>query len=480
MSKLLNPRSVAILGASNNFMTMGTGQLYVLRTRFQGNVYPVHPNERNILGYSAYKQLKDLPEIPDVVIIILPTRLVADHLEQAGMLGIPYAIIISAGFSEVGESKSQDELNEIATRYGMRFIGPNCIGIINNHHSSGNFNCTWFPYELPENQKGNISLISQSGSWISQILIWMERRGLMLGKAISVGNEANVSITDCLEYFQDDPDTEVIGIYVEGVKREGPRFVDVLQKSGRKKPVVIHYVGGTDAGSRAGMSHTASLRGNSSVYETIFKKARAISTNTIEELFEFSHAFAMTHPPKGNRIGIISNSGGPAVTFADSCERNGLSVPQFSKELQEKIRKIIRPTASSNNPIDLTFDMNFGLVYKEIPRLIWESKEVDAFLFYGVFGGSMMKRMLNFGNNEFVEMLPTSVMSDYLENNLKSFVTWIHDNKVPMLISCLDTADEAVSYLQSNNIPVFKWPSMATRAMKALTGYYCANRKGSC
>ena len=160
------------------------------------------------------------------------------------------------------------------------------------------------------------------------------------------------------------------------------------------------------------------------------------------------------------------------------CERNGLSVPQFSQELQEKIRKLIRPTASPNNPIDLTFDMNFGLVYNDIPRLIWESKEVDAFLFYGVFGGSMMKRMLNFGNNEFAEMLPTTVMNNYLENHLKVFVEWIHNKKVPMLISCLDTADEAVIYLQSNNIPVFKWPSMATRAMKALTDYYCVNARG--
>lgn len=477
LEKLMNPRSVAFLGASNNFTTMGTGQLYVLRTRFRGRIYPVHPTEESILGFTAFKKLEELPEVPDLLIIVLPTHLVNDYLEKAGQFGIPYVIIVSAGFSEVGELKHQAELNKIAERYGMRFIGPNCIGIINLHSQKGIFNCTWFPFELPSGQEGNISLVSQSGSWISQILIWMERRGLRLGKAISVGNEANVNVTDCMEYFRDDPDTKVVGVYIEGVKREGRRFVKVLHEITLKKPVIVHYVGGTKAGSRAGMSHTASLGGISSVYETIFKQTGVIRANTMEELYEFAHAFSLTYPPKGDRVGLITNSGGPAVTFADSCERYGLPVPSFSSDLQSKIRKIVRSTASANNPIDLTFDMNMNLFYDEVPRLIWESNEVDILLFYGVFGGNMMERMFNFGNNEFMEMLPATVMETVLNQNLENFVNWVHKNRIPVLISCLDTADEAVKYLQNNGIAVFKWPSMTARAMKALVDYYC--KKGT-
>ncbi|MFX0016494.1 MAG: acetate--CoA ligase family protein [Candidatus Hermodarchaeota archaeon] len=469
----MNPRSVAFLGASNDFTTMGTGQLYVLQTRFRGKIYPVHLKEDIILGFPAYRKLEDLPEIPDLLIIVLPTQLVPDYLEKAGKLGIPYVIIVSAGFSEVGEIKNQIALNKIAKRYRMRFIGPNCIGIINLHCQQGIFNCTWFPFELPKNQKGNISLVSQSGSWISQILIWMERRGLRLGKAISVGNEANVDITNCMEYLRYDSDTKVVGLYIEGVKRGGRRFANGLQELAKNKPVVVHYVGGTEAGSRAGMSHTASLGGNSSVYDTVFKQSGAITTETMEEMYEFLHTFSLTYPPKGERIGLITNSGGPAVTFADSCERYGLPVPSFSSNLQNQLRNVILPTASANNPIDLTFDMDMNLFYNEVPRLIWQSGEVDALLFYGVFGGNMMERMFKFGNNEFMELLPASVMEAMLRENLENFVSWIHQNKIPVLISCLDTADEAVEFLQNNGIAVFKWPSMAVKAMKALVDYYC-------
>lgn len=471
LEELLNPKSVAVLGASNNFLTMGTGQLYVLRTRYRGKVYPVHLSEKMVLGYPAFQSLEDLPEIPDVLVIILPTRLVTEYLEKAGKIGIPYAIIVSAGFSEVGKPEDQQKLNDIAKQYGMRFLGPNCIGIVNNHCPDGNFNCTWFPFELPEGQEGNVSLVSQSGSWISQVLIWVERRGLRLGKAVSVGNEANVNITDCFDYFRDDPKTKVVATYIEGVKSKGRKFVKALQELAEQKPVIVHYVGGTEAGSRAGLSHTASLGGSSLIYETIFKQTGAIRAPTMEELYEFAHAFSLTYPPTGNKVGIITNSGGPAVTFADSCERYGLQVPSFSMNLQESIKQVVRPTASPNNPIDLTFDMDFGLIYNEIPKLIWQAGEVDALLYYGLFGGSMMERMLKFGNNEFIEMLPTMVMDHLLKENLTNFVRWIHKEKVPILISCLDTADEAVEYLQSNNIAVFKWPSMAARAMKALVDY---------
>ncbi len=472
LDELLNPRSVAFLGASNNLITMGTGQCYALKTRFKGKIYPIHPKEDKVLGLPVYRKLEDLPEIPDLLIIVLPTRLVIEYLEAAGKLGIPYAVIVSAGFSEVGEVDNQEELNEIATRFNMRFIGPNCIGVINTHSNHGILNCTWFPFELPKDQKGNISLLSQSGSWISQILIWAERRGLRIGKSISIGNEANTSITECLEYFHQDPQTEVIGMYVEGIKREGRKFVEALHEVSREKPVVVSYHGGTSAGARAGMSHTASLGGKPSIYDAIFKQSGVIQAANMEELFEFTHAFSLAHPVKGKRVGLITNSGGPAVTLADLCEKEGLEVVSLSKDLQAQLKAIIPSVASANNPIDLTFDLNFNLFYEEVPKLVWHSGEVDVLIFYGIFGRSMLERSLEYSNGEFSHLFPLEPMDILVQETLERFFEWVHSNKIPVLISCIDTADNLIPLFQENRIPIFKWPNMTVKAARALVQYY--------
>lgn len=475
IENILNPSSIAFLGASNNLSTMGTGQLYNLKSRFKkSNIFPIHPKEENVLGLKAYNDISDLPAIADLLVIVLPTRLVASYLEKAGKFGIKNVVIVSAGFTEVGEKKGQDELISIAEKYNMRFIGPNCIGIINLHANQGNLNLTWFPFELPQDVEGNISLISQSGSWISQILIWAERRGLRLGKAISVGNEANISVTDCLDYFREDEKTKVIGIYLEGLKPQynGRKFFEALQKTIKVKPVVINYIGGTEAGARAGMSHTASIGGKPIIYESIFKQAGVIRASSIEDLFEFCHAFSIILPPKGNRAGLITNSGGPASSLADACERNNIDVPIFSEELQEDIRPLIPKMASTKNPIDLTFDMNFSLFYDFVPRLIWDSNEVDFLIFYGAFGSSMLQRMLDFGSGENEEIFQTELMRTALNQALLDFSEWTKEEKVSVVFSVIDTGDDAVEILQKHNIAVFKFPNTTVRAMKAVIDYY--------
>jgi len=472
LDKLLNPKSVAFLGASNNISTMGTGQCYTVMARFKGKIFIIHPSEEKVLGLPVYRKLSDLPEVPDLLIIVLPTHLVTDYLAKAGQLGIPYAIIVSAGFGEVGKIDSQEKLKEIAEQYNMRFLGPNCIGVVNTHCDNGIFNCTWFPFEIPDGENGNISMVSQSGSWISQILIWAERRGLRFGKAISAGNEANISMSECFDYFREDQKTKVVATYIEGVKKDGKTFFESLKAVADVKPVVVSYHGGTSAGARAGMSHTASLGGKPSVYEAIFKQAGVISASNMEELFEFSHAFSLAHPPRGNRIGLITNSGGPAVTLADLCERSGLIVSSFSKELQKQLKEIIPEVASPNNPVDLTFDLNFPLFYEQVPQLIWESGEVDALIFYGIFGRSILKRSVEYNHGKFKEIFPFEGMDFVMNESLTKFYSWIHENKIPVLISCIDTADDVIGQLQHNSIPVFKWPNMTVKAMKALVQYY--------
>jgi acetyltransferase len=473
LDKLLNPKSVAFLGASNNIATMGTGQCYSLKSRFTGKIYVIHPTEKEeVLGFPVYRKLSDLPEVPDMIIIVLPTRLVTDYLEKAGQLGIPYAIIVSAGFGEIGNIDSQERLNAIADQHDMRFLGPNCIGVINTRCDNGIFNCTWFPFELPNGEDGNISMVSQSGTWISQILIWAERRGFRTGKAISIGNEANITMRECFDYFKEDQETKVVAAYIEGVKKDGNSFVESLKALAKVKPVVVSYHGGTAAGARAGLSHTASLGGKPTIYDAIFKQAGVIRASNMEELFEFSHAFSLTYPPKGKRIGLITNSGGPAVTLADLCERSGLAVPSFSKELQEQLKEVIPAVASPNNPVDLTFDLNFPLFYEQVPKLIWDSGEVDALIFYGIYDSSILKRSIKYNNGEFKEIFPFEAMDLIMQEIMDNFYSWIHENKIPVLISCIDTADDLISQLQHNSIPVFKWPNMAVKAMAELVQYY--------
>ncbi|MFX0171592.1 MAG: acetate--CoA ligase family protein [Candidatus Hodarchaeota archaeon] len=472
LDEMLNPQSIAFLGASNSITTMGTGQLYVLKSRYTGKIFPIHPSEETVLGLQAFKSIDKLPEVPDLLIMVLPTRLVTQYLEHAGQFGIPHVIIVSAGFSEVGRTNEQEYLNEVALRYGMRFLGPNCIGIINLHNPNGILNCTWLPFELERPHQGNISIVSQSGSWISQILVWAERRGFRLGKAISIGNEANVDLTDCLEYFKEDPETKVICAYVEGIKKEGKKFVSALKNLAKEKPVIINYAGGTEAGARAGMSHTASIGGKLEIYDSIIKQTGAIGASTIEELFEFAHAFSMVYPPKGKRIGLLSNSGGPAVTLADSCEKYGLEVPIFSKTLQNELKNLLPSTGSTKNPIDITFDMDFDRFYSKTPRVVWESGEVDALIFYGLFDNSMMNRMVNFANNAHKEIFPLDVMENVMKSFLDAFIEWVHKEKIPVMISCLETADNAKKYLQDNAIPVFGFPSMTVKAMKAVVSFY--------
>ena len=475
IENILNPTTIAFLGASNNLSTMGTGQLYCLKSRFdKSKIFPIHPTEDNVLGLKAYRDFVDLPEIVQLLVIVLPTRLVTSYLEKAGQFGIKNVVIVSAGFTEVGEQKGQDQLIAIAKKYNMRFIGPNCIGIINLHATYGNLNITWFPFELPQNMNGNISLISQSGSWISQILIWAEKRGLRLGKAISVGNEANISIIDCLDYFREDDNTKVIGIYLEGVKPHlnGREFYEALEKTSRVKPVVVNYIGGTEAGARSGMSHTASIGGKPIIYKTIFKQAGVIRAKTIEDMYEFCQAFPLIHPPKGNRVGLITNSGGPASSLADACERNNIEVPLFSAELQEEIMTFIPKIGASKNPIDLTFNMNFSLFYDIIPKLVWESKEVDFLIIYGAFGASMLQRMLDFSSRENEDVFHSELMDLALKQALADFSDWIHDEKIPVVFSIIDTGDDVETILQKNDIAIFKFPNTTVRAMKAVIDYY--------
>jgi acyl-CoA synthetase (NDP forming) len=467
----MSPKSIAFCGASNNFMKMGTTQLFnLVYGGYHGKIYPIHPKEEIILGLKAYKTFKDLPEVPDLVFIVLPTRLVVEFIQQAGEFGIRRAIIVSAGFSEVGKEDLTEELRKMAEKYQIKFLGPNCIGIMNN---SSRINLTWFPIHSQNHDGGKISIASESGSWSCHIYPYCEERGIKLSKTISVGNSISLDIIDCIGYFGEDPDTKVIGIYIEGLKPgRGRRFVEVCKKITKSKPIVALYAGGTEAGSRAGLSHTASLGGSQEVYSAVFRECGVIQAENIEELLDFVHAFAVTPLPKGPRMAIHTLGGGPAVSFADASEKVGFSVPVFSNELQNRLKDLGLPaTAITKNPVDITFDMNLETFYQNIPRRIIDSKEVDGLLMYGVFGRLIFELIQGQAPN--IESIPLEPLQAMFEAALPKFAEFVQQSNFPVIVcSLMSRKDEAIAYIQDNDIAVFPSPLRAAKAMRALFNYY--------
>ncbi len=385
----LNPKSVAIYGANNSGASLASIQLMnIIISDYDGRIYPIHLELESIMGFKAYKTIADVPETPDLVIIALIPKIVPQIFKECGGKGVKRIILISGGFRELtGERNNNltEEISDIANKYGIRFMGPNCLGVFNNWIDS-NVEDKAFNLSIWEKLKRNkFSIASQSGTLSSHIFFDPENLDLGLGKSISVGNEANIDIVDCLEYFKEDNETEVIGLYIEEVKR-GNKFIELAREITPKKPIIAIYAGGSESGNRALKSHTGSIAGNSKIYEAMFKGTGIIQTNEVQEFIDLALVLTRGIFPKGKRVGIITNSGGPGTMLANNAEKNGLLVPEFSESLQEELKSILPPIASYKNPVDITFGMDLPYYYITLPETLMKSGEVDILIQYGVVG----------------------------------------------------------------------------------------------
>ncbi len=396
----LNPKSVAFFGANNKGSSLAAIQIMnLIKSGYTGNVYPIHPKLDVVMGFKTYKTIADVHEVPDLAVIVLAAKKVPQVFRECGEKGITKIVLISGGFRElVGDRKNTltEEINEIASNYGIRFIGPNCLGLFNNWYEPNNNNSAFNIAIWEHLKKGNFSIASQSGTLSSHIWFDPENLDLGLSKSLSVGNEANIDIVDCLEYYKDDEETEVIGLYIEELKR-GKKFLELAREITPKKPIIAIYVGGSQGGNRALQSHTGSLAGDSKIFNAVFKETGVIKTDYVQEFLDIALILSNKILPKGKRIGIITNSGGPGAMIANNAENHGLIVPEFSKTLQEELKPLLPSTAGFNNPVDCTFDMNLPYFYITLPELIMKSGEVDAIFQYGVVGFQ-------------------DVMDDYLQN----------------------------------------------------------------
>lgn len=349
MDAIFRPRSVALIGASGTPGKLGHDVLYnLIHAGFEGPIYPINPKADELLGLKVYKDIGSTPEPADLAVILIPARMVPGAIQQCGEAGVKAAIVVTGGFAEAGEEgeKLQEEMARIAEQYGIRVIGPNCQGVNSPYAKL----CASWPLLT---NKGGMAFVAQSGTVGAALMDWASEDNLGVSVFVSLGNRADVDESDCIRYFNEDPNTKVIALYMEGVKRPDV-FLEAL--SAATKPVVILKAGRTTWGRKAAESHTKSMAGSDAIYDAIFKKYKVCRADTLEELYDFAKVLAYMKKPPGRRLLTISSSGGIAILAIDEAEKLGFQVPVPSADLKGRLRSFLSDHCGVSNPVDLTGD----------------------------------------------------------------------------------------------------------------------------
>lgn len=349
LTPFFTPRGVAIIGASATPNKLSYGILRNMTLYgFQGQIAPVNPKADQILGLKCYPDITSVPDPLDLAVIVLPAPAIPATLEACGQRGIRAVIIISGGFKEVGDEGAalEKQILEIAARYQMRLIGPNCVGTLDLYSGLN----TTFIQGVPE--KGGIGFISQSGAVGGGVVDYIRNKYIGFANFASLGNEADITETDVIEYLRQDEHTRVIAVYVEMI-RDGQRFIQIARQTTPHKPIVLLKAGRTSAGARAVSSHTGSLAGSHAAYRAAFLQAGVIEAETVTDLFDISVALAHQPLPKGNRVAIITNAGGPAALLSDSLAEHGLQIADLEEQTRSALRGRLNPAAQVSNPIDM-------------------------------------------------------------------------------------------------------------------------------
>jgi acetyl coenzyme A synthetase (ADP forming)-like protein len=374
---LLKPRSIAVIGASRHPGTIGYLLLRCLiQSGFAGKIYPVNPNVDSLMSLKTYPSVIDIPGDVEVAVIAVPAKVVAEVADECGHKAVHTLIVISDGFKEIGpEGASRErELRDIAMGHGMRIVGPNCMGVINTDPSI-RLNATFSPVYPPA---GNVAFLSQSGAMGLVVLEYASNLDIGISTFVSVGNRADISSNDLLEYWEQDPSTDVILLYLESFGN--PRkFSRIARRVTAKKPVVAVKGGSTQAGSRAAASHTGAMATSDVVSDVLFRHAGIIRVNLMEEMFDVAALLSNQPLPRGRRLVIVTNGGGPGIIAADSAARNGLVLPQPSEEMIGKLKSVVRRDISFHNPLDTTAGAD-AEEFRAILRLLADDKDSDAVL----------------------------------------------------------------------------------------------------
>jgi len=378
LETFFKPKSIAVVGASKDTRKIGNAALKnILISDYECKLYPINPHEKKILGLKCYKRITDVPGKIELVLISVPAKIVPSILKDCKDKNVKNVIIISSGFSEIGNDGLEKELENIIKDTDMNVLGPNVMGYKN---ASVGLDAS-FVYGTPK--KGNVSLISQSGALGIGMIYLANNEYMGVSKIIGVGNKIDIDDDDLIDYFAQDPDTKVIGLYIEAVK-DGREFMNSIHKC--DKPVLVVKAGRSSAGARATQSHTGSMAGSDKIYSAAIKQAGGIRCRDVVELFDMAKALAGQPPADGNRIGIITNGGGLGILLTDACEANGLEIPKLSKMTYKKMDKILPDLINPNNPADIVADAGFYR-YEAATRYMLEDQNIDGVIVASVHGG---------------------------------------------------------------------------------------------
>lgn len=451
LDSIFHPNSIAVIGASRESGSVGHSLLAnLIDSRFQGIVYPVNPKAKGILGIKCYKSIMEISDPIDLAVIIVPARFVSDVLIECGEKGIRGAVVISAGFKEIGGKGIQLEknVNSIIEKYDISLVGPNCLGVINTDPRIS-MNST-FGTQMPK--EGNISFISQSGALCVAVLDYAKEANIGFSKFVSMGNKAGITENELLYYLKDDPKTDVILMYLEDLAN-GREFMrtarEITSHSQKPKPIIALKAGRTVIGAKAASSHTGSLAGSDKVYNAIFDQCGVIRGDTLEEIFDYAKALSSQPIPTGNKVAIITNSGGPGILATDECIKNGMEMASFKPLTRKKLRSILPITANINNPLDLIAEAQDKLYEKTLNEILKEEKV----------------------NSAIIILTPTAFTQ--VEKIAQAIVKTTKKFKKPIACCFLGVYDvsNGIDILELNGIPAYRFPESAARALAVMTKF---------
>lgn len=388
LDPLFNPGTVVHIGATNNRNKWGFSTITSLIQTFKGAIYPINPHEETIQGLKVYKKISDIDGPVDLAVFTIPSERVAACMEECVQKGVKSAVIISAGFAEIGPEgkKLQDEVLAIARKGNIRFIGPNCMGYWSASSSLAAF---MMPLLVRD---GPLAFVSQGGNVGAAAVVAGYERGLGFRRYVSCGCTADIQIADYIEYFGKDPGVKVIMTYIEGLD-DGKRFMEVVKEVTPHKPVIILKPGKTEAAAKAIKSHSGALAGADEVYDAAFRKMGAIRVESTEEMLDVAIGLLTQPLPRGRNVAIVTPGGSYGVLCAEACEQDGLNVVKLPEKTIAELDKIFPPRWSHQNPVDPAGDRNF-IAYLTAPASLLELPQVDSLIFMGFASFSLFGSLL--------------------------------------------------------------------------------------
>lgn len=445
LQHFFDPKSVAVVGASREEGKVGYELLKnIVQYGYAGEVYPINPKATEILGLTCYRDVREVAGEIDLAVIAIPAPFIPPVIDAFGDKGIDSVIVLSAGFKEAGADgvRLEREVAEKAANLGMRILGPNCLGLISTHTRLNASFAKGMPVQ------GNIAFFSQSGALCSAILDWAMVEGLGFSKFISLGNKMDISEVDLIRALGDDPATDVILGYIEGV-RDGEAFMEVGREVSQRKPIVIMKSGSTAAGARAASSHTGALAGSENAFQAAFRQCGVIRAESVEALFNYALGFSYQPLPAGLRLAIVTNAGGPGIIAADAVDRSRLSMASFDRATVERLREGLPPTAAVYNPVDVIGDAGVDR-YRLAVEMVAADPNVDAVLV----------------------LLTPQAMSQIDET--AAMVGEIADRSdKPVMASFMGKLSVAsgIRILQEHRVPNYPYPEPAISALEAMAIY---------